>query len=67
MFFVRRGLVRLLVICIMVILRVEGVVLRVVVAGVERIMLLVFFIVAIGIVDVCDRILTAVSANAMDS
>lgn len=63
----RRGLVRLLVICIMVILRVEGVVLRVVVAGVERIMLLVFFIVAIGIVDVCDRILTAVSANAMDS
>ena len=41
----------------MMFLRIYGVVLRVVVGGVEGVMLLVFFVVAVRVVDVLDGVL----------
>jgi hypothetical protein len=56
-FFVRRGLVWRLVVSIVMRLRIDSVVVCIVVGRIEGVMLLVLFVVAIGVVDVFDRVL----------
>lgn len=56
-FFVGRRLIWGLVVCVMMSFRVECVVLVVIMCGIERIMLLEFFVVTIRIVYVFDRVL----------
>lgn len=59
------GLVGLLIVCIMVFLGVYVVVLCVVVCGVQRISLLILFVVAVGVVDVLDGVLSGLSQRRM--
>jgi hypothetical protein len=56
-FFVGRRLIRGLVVCVMMSFRVECVVLVVIMCGIERIVLLEFFVVTVRIVYVFDRVL----------
>ena len=56
-FFVRRRLVWLIIVCVMVRLWIQRIVLGVVVGWVERVMLLIFFVVAVGIVYILHRVL----------
>ena len=59
------GLGGLLIVCIMVFLGVYVVVLCVVVCGVQRISLLILFVVAVGVVDVLDGVLSGLSQRRM--
>ena len=67
-FFVWRRLVGRLVITIMMRLGVNGVVFGIVVAGIERIVLLVFFVMSVRVVDVLHGVLRSkVSASLQTS
>ena len=61
------GLVGLLIVCIMVFLGVYVVVLCVVVCGVQRISLLILFVVAVGVVDVLDGVLSGLGQRRMSN
>jgi hypothetical protein len=62
MFFVGRRLVWGLVVCVVVSFRIQRVVLSVIMGRVERVMLLIFFVVAVGIIDIFDRVLANVKS-----
>lgn len=64
-FFMRRGLVRWIVVTIMMRLGIDRVIICVVVGRIEGVMLLVLLIVAVRVVDVLYRVLdTQISANS---